>query len=292
MDDAAGSLVVGLMPNNKGVLAGRSAGRLALNRGIAEADVRMTPQPHGILVKSLLSGVSMLGIDLKQLDDVPQAWDCFVTGVNVANIDSGVTTAALNGMIGGIAQCLITAEEGANAGDKPKMAALHRLCIATSLLTELPQQLLDFVAGGLQEAARDSVKDFRLRSVATPTPPPPDTGPSTAGSVIDRVEVTTWAYDRVEGDTYVADNNGTKQIEVFWKSFAGADQVRSGCTSTVHIEGPGASEAKDESGCDSYNPGTYLKVRSPGDYTVAVTVRPDGQPEMTTQRSVTVLPHR
>jgi hypothetical protein len=109
--------------------------------------------------------------------------------------------------------------------------------------------------------------------------------------VIDRVEVTTWAYDRVEGDTYVADNTGAKQIEVFWKSFAGADQIRSGCTSTVRIEGPGTSESKDSSNCDSYNPGTYLKARSPGVHTVTVTVRQDGRPDITVQRTVKVLPH-
>jgi len=287
--DSAGSLVVGLMPNNKGVLAGRSSGRFTLNPGITKGDVRMMPQPHGILVKSLLSGVSMFGIDLKRFDGIPEAWDCFVTGVNVANIDANVTTAELNGMIGGIAQCLIKAE-GANGADKSKLAALHRLSIATALLTELPQQLLDFIASGLQEAARDSVKDFRLRSSAKPTEDT-ELERSPANTKIDRVEVTTWAYDRVEGDTYVADNTGAKQIEVFWKSFAGADQVRSGCTSTVRIEGPGTSETKDSSNCDSYDPGTYVKARSPGVHTVTVTVRQDGQPDITAQRTVTVLPH-
>jgi hypothetical protein len=50
---------------------------------------------------------------------------------------------------------------------------------------------------------------------------------------------------------------------MFWKSFAGADQIRSGCTSTVRIEGPGTSESKDSSNCDSYNPGTYLQSAEP-----------------------------
>ncbi|WP_231744717.1 hypothetical protein [Mycobacterium sp. GA-1199] len=287
--DSAGSLVVGLMPNNKGVLAGRSSGRLTLNPGIAKGDVRMMPQPHGILVKSLLSGVSMFGIDLKGFDDIPEVWDCFVTGVNVANIDGSVTAPELTGMVGGIAQCLITAEAG-NSTDKLKLAALHRLSTATALLTELPQQLWDFTASGLQDAAQNSVKDFRLRSLIESRE---NSGPepSPANTAIDRVDVTTWAYDRVEGDTYVADNTGAKQIEVFWKSFAGVNQVRSGCTSTIRIEGPGTSETKDSSGCDSYNPGTYVKARSPGVHTVTVTVRQEGQPDFTAQRTVTVLPH-
>lgn len=288
MSDSAGSMITGLTPNNKGVLAGRSSGRFTLNPGIVKGDVRMVPQPHGILVKSLLSGVSMFGIDLKRFEGIPAAWDCFVTGVNVANIDNSVTTAQLNGMIGGIAQCLI-ATGAATGGNKSKLAALHRLSVATALLTELPQQLWDFIASGLQEAARDSVKDFRLRSSTTPTT---TAEPSPADSVIDRVDVTTWAYDRVEGDTYVADNTGAKKIEVFWKSFAGTDQIRSGCKSTVRIEGPGTTETKETAGCDSYNPGTYVKARSPGVHTITVTVRQDGQPDITTQRTVTILPHK
>lgn len=291
MADSAGSMIVGLTPNTKGVLAGRSSGRFTLNPGIAKGDVRMMPQPHGILVKSLLSGISMFGIDLKRFEGIPQAWDCFVNGVNVANIDSSVTTAQLNAMIGGIAQCLI-ATGSAVDGNTSKLAALHRLSIATALLTELPQQLWDFIASGLQEAARDSVKDFRLRSSETPTPPATTTTePSSANSVIDRVDVTTWAFDRVEGDTYVADNTGAKQIQVFWKSFAGDEQIRSGCKSTVRIEGPGTLETKESSKCDSYNPGTYVKARSPGVHNVTVTVLQDGQPEITTRHTVTVLPH-
>jgi hypothetical protein len=288
MGDAAGSMVVGIMPNIKGVLASRSSGRLTLNKGITEGDVRMLPQPHGILVKSLLSAVGMLGLDLKQFDDIPGAWDCFATAVNATDPGSSVTAPALTDMIGDIAQCLITLEK-VNTADKAKLAALHRLSIATALLTELPGQLRDFVAAGLEEVGGDSVKDFRLRSTAPDDEEP--TEPSSGGSVINRVDVTTWAYDRVEGDTYVADNTGAKQLEIFWKSYAGEDQVRSGCTSTVHIEGPGTSETKESSNCDSYDPGTYLKARSPGVHTVTVTVRQDGQPDMTVQRTVTVLPH-
>ena len=42
--------------------------------------------------------------------------------------------------------------------------------------------------------------------VPTSSSQPAPTGQN-AGPVIDRVDVTTWAYDRVEGDTYVADGS-------------------------------------------------------------------------------------
>ncbi|MGV0791369.1 hypothetical protein [Mycolicibacterium sp. XJ1819] len=294
MGDAAGSIAAGWTPGSKGVLAGRSSGRLTLNRGVTQGDVRLTPQPQGILAKSLLTGISMFGVDLKRFEGIPQAWDCFATAVNAPGIDGNVSTAQLNGMIGDISQCVIALAK-AQGGDQARMTALHQLSVVVALLIELPQQLWDFIATGLQQAARDSVKDFRLRSTADTSPAPGPAEPEPAGeasAMIDRVEVTTWAYDRVEGDRYVADNAGGKNLEVFWKSFAGADQVRSGCTSSVRISGPGASETKNSSGCDSYNPGTYLKIKSPGTYTVTVTVRQDGRPDITAERTVTVLPHR
>lgn len=115
-------------------------------------------------------------------------------------------------------------------------------------------------------------------------------GTAQAAPAIDRIDITTWAYDRVEGDTYTADNNGGKSLSVYWKSFAGNEQVRSGCTSTVEIVGPMLSETKNVNGCDSYNPGTTLKTRLPGVYKVTVTVSPEGQPEINAERDVTILP--
>ena len=287
-DEVAGSAVAAAAPNVKGALASRSSGRLTLTPAVTEADVRMLPAPHAILVKSLMTGLDMLGIDLGGLENIPQGYDCIVSAVNAVTIDAGVTTPELNDMIGDAAQCLILKVGATNAADTLKKAALHRLSAAVSLLTDLPQQLWDFTAAGLQEAARDSVKDFQLRSSKEEAPEPE---PVPASTVIDRVDITTWAYDRVEGDTYVADNTNMKQIEVFWKSYAGAEQVRGGCTSTVTIVGPGTNDSDDTSNCDSYNPGTYLKARAPGVHTITVTVRPEGQPEITAQRTVTVLPH-
>lgn len=65
--------------------------------------------------------------------------------------------------IGGISQCLVT-QAKVSGGDGVRIAALHRLGVAVDLLTELPTQLGDFIAVGLQQAARNSVLDFRLRT--------------------------------------------------------------------------------------------------------------------------------
>jgi hypothetical protein len=182
-----------------------------------------------------------------------------------------------------LARCGLSASEKAVTD---RNFVLHRMGVALSLLTTLPDQFLANVTGAIGEVSGDNHLTFTL----TGQGPTSTSQPAPTGQVIDRVDVTTWAYDRAEGDTYVADNTGAKKIEVFWKSFAGAEQVRSGCKSTVRIDGPATSEIKEVSGCDSYNSGSYLNAHSPGVYTVTVTVRQDGQPEITAQRTVTVLP--
>lgn len=288
MADSAGSLVASATPNSKGVLAGRSAGRLTLNSGISEGDVRLQPQPQGILTKSLLSGVGMLGLDLGPLDNIPETWDCFATIANTTKLDGSASIAEMVSGIGGISQCLVT-QAKVSGGDGVRMAALHRLGVAVDLLTELPTQLGDFIAVGLQQAARNSVLDFRLRTaVPTPTETPTSQPPAPESTVIDRVDVSTWAYDRIEGDNYKADNNGGKSVAIYWKSYAGEKQIRSGCTSTLEVTGPGFAKTVDSSGCDSYNPGTYVKVKSPGTYTATIRVHQDGQPDFVAERNFTI----
>ena len=68
--DSAGALASSVTLGSKGVLVGRSGGRLVVNEGIDQFDVRLWPQQQGILTKSLLSGISMLGLDLKQLESI------------------------------------------------------------------------------------------------------------------------------------------------------------------------------------------------------------------------------
>lgn len=125
---------------------------------------------------------------------------------------------------------------------------------------------------------------------ASTTAPAP-TGSSTPDKTIDRVDVTSWAYDRVQGDTYVAANNNTKTLYIYWKSFAGQDQIRSGCTSTLTLSGPAGTYTKHESNCDSYDPGTYIDVKSPGTYTATVVVHQDRHGDVTGTREVTILPY-
>ncbi len=287
--DSAGALASSVTLGSKGVLVGRSGGRLVVNEGIDQFDVRLWPQQQGILTKSLLSGISMLGLDLKQLESITGAWDCISTATNATQIDGSFSPGDLYGMITDVSQCVVT-QATLQSGDKARSAALHRLSSAVEVFS-LFQQLMDFAAGSVQAIARDSVKDFRIRSTASssasststaaaPQAPPP--------VVVDRIELKTWAYDRVEGNTYVADNTGKKNLTVHVNSFAGDEDVRAGCRTTVTVTGPGLSQTETTDSCFVGNPGIGFVAPSPGEYLVAATVAQQGRADITSQVVVKV----
>lgn len=168
--------------------------------------------------------------------------------------------------------------------------AAKSLGAVLSMGTGLATQLAATLRGLADELSGTRTETI---TVVSDQPAVPEEGAGSSPTLaIDRVDVTSWAYDRVQGDTYVADNTGGKKVEVFWKSYAGQEQVRSGCKSTVHLEGPGTNTTKEVKGCDSYNSGTFLHAQSPGSYTVTVTVQQDGHPDTTANRTITIVPHK
>jgi hypothetical protein len=225
-----------------------------------------------------------------KLWDIPDVVTCVNTLVT-SNFGGDPTGAAFGNDVEGLTKCMTQATDHLRGKPIDSVATLasRSLGAVLSLGPDIASQLAANLRGFIGEFTGENTETIAVladqHTTTTSTPSP------SGAAVIDRVDVTTWAYDRTEGDTYKADNTGGKQIEVFWKSFAGSKEVRSGCKSTVRIEGPGANETKQESNCDSYDPGTFLKVHNPGVYTVTVTVQQDGQPDITAQRTVTILPH-
>ena len=194
-------------------------------------------------------------------------------------------------MITDVSQCVVT-QATLQSGDKARSAALHRLSSAVEVFS-LFQQLMDFTAGSVQAIARDSVKDFRIRSTASSSASSTSTAAAPqapAPVVVDRIELKTWAYDRVEGNTYVADNTGKKNLTVHVNSFAGDEDVRAGLSDHRHCDRPRALSDRNnrqllrrqirESG--SWQP-------SPGEYLVAATVAQQGRADITSQVVVKVI---
>ncbi|WP_213933750.1 hypothetical protein [Rhodococcus sp. B50] len=108
----------------------------------------------------------------------------------------------------------------------------------------MSRQLMDLMAGALKDFTGNAVKTFQVRSTRpTTAAPTPTTTTAPQQTFVDRVELTTWAYDRVEGHTYVADNNNNnkKTLYLYVNSFAGDKEIRRGCRTTLSVTGPAFS---------------------------------------------------
>ncbi len=271
LSTAAGSLFSGVVLGSKGVLAGRSEGRLVMNAGVDGFEIRLLPQQQGILAQSLLSGVSMLGVSPDQLDKLTGFWDCVTTNVSVDDVYGTVTD---------IGQCVSNLPGG------------KRLGVAFQILA-MSRQLTDLITGALEDFTGNAVKTFQVRSArpttAAPTPTPTTTAPQQ--TFVDRVELTTWAYDRVEGHTYVADNINQKMVYLYVNSFAGDKEIRRGCSTTLSVTGPAFSFNDTSQGCYVGNPGTTFKAPAPGKYTATATVSQVSRPDIVSEVVVNILPY-
>lgn len=150
-----------------------------------------------------------------------------------------------------------------------------------------------------------STASWQTPQVSDPPPPlnppttsePPITEPQPSATseapppipVVDRVQISTWAYDKAGLNTYIADNAGGKKIRVSWTATANGYEVTGACASSVRIQGPDTDIAKNSSNC-SDSMGTYLDVHQVGTYTVTVTTHQDSGAEYSDSINVTILP--
>lgn len=269
----------------------------------ATTHLRFAPDaPPKTVVLRLDSGASLLngflvGMHAKfpkaALLDIPGMVDCLKPlkldfELDPSGTKDGAKIRPLLSCVTTVTGRLSTKPEGGVPVTAAQIAA-KSLGAVLSMGTGLATQLAATLRGVADELSGKRTETITVIS-DQPTAPPQQSAGSGPTLAVDRVDVSTWAYDRVEGDTYVADNTGGKKVEVFWKSYAGQEQVSSGCTSTVHLEGPGTSTTKEVKDCDSNNSGTFLQAKSPGTYTVTVTVQQSGRPDITAQRNITIVP--
>ena len=115
--------------------------------------------------------------------------------------------------------------------------ASRSLGAVLSLGPDIATQLAANLRGFIGEFTGENTETITVRAdqpTTSSTPPPADNG----ASVIDRVDVTTWAYDRVQvtptrPTTPAASTSRCSGV------LRGHDEVRSGCTSIGADPGPG-----------------------------------------------------
>lgn len=162
-----------------GLLTPKGNGKLVLPAGTTSAKIHVDVNPAMLQMKTLLTGLGMLGVDyeaeLRALMATKDGWDCIVTATKVAKPPVSGDVEGFRDTLGGISQCGLSASKLA-VGDRKYI--LHRLGIATSMVTTLPDQLLANVTGVVGELDGNNHLTFTLTAASNsiPTTPTPTTG--------------------------------------------------------------------------------------------------------------------
>ncbi len=277
----------------------KGMGRLDLPASTVSGAIYLTIDPVALQFGTLLAAMGMYGLDgsatFDAFQDLSASYDCAGTAIDSASEPDKESLDEFVGGLGDVASC-VAAAAGKVVDAEGKVAA-HKIGVVASLLTTLPDQLKASLTGvfspftGIRRLVYTLEPKVAEQAAPESTRAEPAAEPDASPSrVIDRIDIDTWGYDRVGEHTYIAANNNTKKIVIYWKSFAGDEQIRGECTSSVTLVGAGRTLEEHESRCDSYNPGTTLRVKAPGTYTATVTVRQEGQSALSRQVIVTVLP--
>ncbi len=150
-----------------GLLTPKNSGQLILPADTTEASIRLDADPVALQLKTILTGIAMLGVSGEELlavfSGAKSAWDCVATGFN----KPGASAEAFLNALSDMAACgLAGAETGWGATDTHRV--LHRMSVAVSLFTALPQQLVANVAGAIGEVTGDNHLTFTLTSQGPP----------------------------------------------------------------------------------------------------------------------------
>ncbi|WP_158021378.1 hypothetical protein [Mycolicibacterium chubuense] len=126
-------------------------------------------------------------------------------------------------------------------------------------------------------------------SPSTPAPQPPVTTTDAPPPipVVNRLDITTWAYNKTALNSYRADNNGGKSVRVDWTARADGHEIDGACASSARVQGPDTDQAKDSSNCSS---SVWFDIHQPGNYTVTVTTHQDSGAEYSQNITLAIVP--
>jgi hypothetical protein len=165
--------------NHSGLLTPKGTAQLQLPAGTANASIRLDVDPIALQLKTILIALDMLGADKDRLveafQDSKSALDCLTTALSTVT-EPAKNTDEFRNALGDVAQCGLAGAE-ASYGSADKNQVLHRMSVAVSLVTTLPDQLLANLTGAVGEFTGDNHLEFTLTSQGPSTQPPP---PSTA----------------------------------------------------------------------------------------------------------------
>ncbi|WP_139058021.1 hypothetical protein [Tsukamurella pseudospumae] len=281
------------------LLTGRGTGRLTFGPGTTRATINLRADPAALQAATIITGLEMLtgmravgGVVkaapaiLDSGTDLSTVSTCLGQALDFADAKPGqkVTLDEFRRAMSTSSGCASAAIE-AGAKNSIVKQAYSTLGTVFAITGDLPSQLAATVTGAIGEVVGDNSLDFALTSSAPSTSVKPSAeGPTT----IDRVQVDTWAYDKVGPDTYTIPRGGPATVYFQWKAFSGSAETRGDCESTITVTGGGTTKTKITSNCGSYNPGTYFELRNRGTYTATITIVQKGGGTTTATKTVTL----
>ncbi|MFI6047874.1 hypothetical protein ACIA8C_40085 [Nocardia sp. NPDC051321] len=158
------------------MLTPKGRGTLLFPPGTASAQVHLDVDPAALQLETILTGLDMLGADGDALVAAFQTskagYDCLVTLYQSWTTPNKPDTAEFTNALGDLAQCGLTSAEAA-VGNQDAHRVLHRMSVAVSLFTTLPNQLLARWTSLVTPAARTGLRPSAIRLSSTWLPPSP-----------------------------------------------------------------------------------------------------------------------
>lgn len=280
-----------------GLLTPQGTGQLVLPADLPHATVRLDADPIALQLKTILTGIGMLGVSGDDLvtyfEGAAAAWDCVAAAFN----RPGASTAAFADALSDMSQCGLA---GARAqwGRIDDNNVLHRMGVAVSLISALPHQLVANVEGMIGEITGNNHLAFTLTSEG-----PPEDGPPTGGGTLVPLIIKTHGSPADSGQELgpnqfqlgpiLKDDSGRNYVslKMRWKTSDG-EGIATYCnefSKIVDKAGNTVVERKQRLAvCD--NGGNWsFDINTPGTYTYVLEVAPEGgEPIRAEQRFVVV----
>jgi hypothetical protein len=148
-----------------GLLIPKGAGQVTFPADTTSATVRADVDPMALQLGTVFTALDMLGVDTGVLEAAFQgsktAWDCVSSTMEAVKDPGSVDVDEYRSALGDLAQCGLAGAD-LSVGAKDKNFILHKMGVAVSLFTDLPDALVANVAGAIGEFTGDNHLEFEL----------------------------------------------------------------------------------------------------------------------------------
>ena len=265
-----------------GLLIPKGAGQVTFPEGTTSATVRADVDPMALQLGTVFTALGMLGVDTGVLEEAFQAsttaWDCVSSTMEAVKDPGSVDVDEYRNALGDLAQCgLVGADLAVGASDN---YILHKMGVAVSLFTELPDALVANVAGAIGEFTGDNHVEFELTGETEQTAPPVQGSsalvplilkshgsPGDSGTELGPNHFQLGHKLKDDGKFYVS-------LDLRWET-ADDEAVAEYCTERSKVVDSGGKivvERKQDLGGCEYGGGWGFNIHDPGTYTYVLDV--------------------